>query len=106
MKQLSYERKINPPTVYRAVEFWLKHGFIHRIESLNNYIACNNNHDHKGIQILICDKCGVTKEICVDDKRISAELSKKESFLVHNWSMEIHGLCSHCKLSDYNLSFI
>jgi Fur family zinc uptake transcriptional regulator len=37
-----------PPTAYRAIEFWQEHGFIHRIESLNAYIACEAGHQHKG----------------------------------------------------------
>ena len=37
-----------PPTVYRAIEFWQQIGFIHRIESLNAYDACEAGHQHKG----------------------------------------------------------
>jgi len=97
LKQLSHERNINPPTVYRSIEFWLKHGFIHRIESLNSYIVCNNNHDHKGTQIVICDKCGITKEVCIEESIISKKINKLEDFKVETWNMEIHGLCAHCK---------
>ncbi|API86051.1 Fur family transcriptional regulator [Francisella uliginis] len=96
LRLLSIAKDTKPPTIYRAIDFWLKHGFIHRVESMNCYIACNFNHKHKGTQIIICEKCGMTKETCVDDKRISAEISEKESFLVHSWSMEIRGICSKC----------
>jgi Fur family zinc uptake transcriptional regulator len=29
-----------PPTVYRALDFLLQEGFVHKIESLNAYIGC------------------------------------------------------------------
>ncbi len=47
-----------PPTAYRAIEFWEKHNFIHRIESLNAYAVCNKKHTHNGSQFLICNDCG------------------------------------------------
>lgn len=47
-----------PPTAYRAIQFWQKHKFIHRIESLNAYQACSHGHSHAGAQFLICDDCG------------------------------------------------
>ena len=96
LRLLSVKKDINPPTVYRAIEFWSQHSFIHRVESMNSYIACNSNHKHKGIQVLICDECGLTKEICINDLTISANIRKKEAFLVKNWNMEVHGICSNC----------
>ena len=33
------DEKPRPPTIYRAIEFWETHGFIHRVESANGYIA-------------------------------------------------------------------
>ena len=47
-----------PPTAYRAIDFWLKHNFIHRIESLNSYAACSAEHFHNGSHFMICDDCG------------------------------------------------
>ena len=51
-----------PPTAYRAIDFWHKHNFIHRIESLNAYSACKEDHSHDGSQFLICDDCGIVIE--------------------------------------------
>ncbi|MGB4058039.1 MAG: hypothetical protein WBK77_08155 [Alphaproteobacteria bacterium] len=47
-----------PPTVYRAIEFWAEHGFIHRVESLNAYVACEAGHQHKSAQFMVCNDCG------------------------------------------------
>ena len=52
--------RVMPPTVYRALNFLLDNGLVHRIESLNAFIACAGvDHDHEG-QFLICSDCGRT----------------------------------------------
>ncbi len=86
-----------PPTAYRALEFWMEHGFIHRIESLNAYIACGTDHRHMGSQFLVCDGCGTVIEahLC----RLPEDLEKrvqKEGFKLSRWDAEVHGLCSAC----------
>src|SRR3569832_58798 len=55
LAQLPGDReKIGPPTVYRALEFLLEQKLIHRIESLNAYIACiDADHPHES-QFVIC----------------------------------------------------
>lgn len=34
------EPQAKPPTVYRALEFLMEQGFIHRVESTNSFISC------------------------------------------------------------------
>jgi Fur family zinc uptake transcriptional regulator len=52
-----------PPTVYRALEFLLAHGLIHRIESLNAYVGCMHPEGAHGGQFLICEDCGAAAEV-------------------------------------------
>ena len=68
-----------PPTAYRAIEFWQKYNFIHRIESLNAYSACISDHLHSGTQFMICDDCGTTT---------TTQESKKLSSLAVNFNMD------------------
>jgi len=96
LKILSVEKEVKPPTVYRAIEFWLKHGFIHRVESINAYIVCDLSHRHQGTQIIICDSCGMTKEICLNDFEIKKRINTTENFKVTDWNIEIRGLCKNC----------
>ena len=50
--------KVMPPTVYRALNFLLDNGLVHRIESMNAFVACaHSDHKHEG-QFLICSDCG------------------------------------------------
>ena len=87
-----------PPTVYRAIDFLDHHGFIHRIESRNAYLACNSDHFHAGSQFMICDNCGRTIEahLCHLPEAIN-NTAQGHDFRVTHWDMEAHGICSHCQ---------
>ncbi len=56
-----------PPTVYRALDFLLEHGLVHKVERLNAFIGCaeaghGQAHDHgHPHQFLICRRCGTTR---------------------------------------------
>ena len=86
-----------PPTVYRAIEFWEKFNFVHKIESLNAFTACEADHLHEGSQFLICDDCGVAIEshLC-DLPNILKQISKQNTFKTLRWKLEISGLCNQC----------
>ena len=86
-----------PPTVYRAIEFWQEHGFIHRIESLNAYITCDAGHRHSGSQFMICDDCGIVIETHLCDlPQPLKDSTVKNTFMPSRWSFEIHGTCGNC----------
>jgi Fur family zinc uptake transcriptional regulator len=89
----------SPPTVYRALEYLQKHGFIHRLESLNSFVACQHKddaHDHIS-QFVLCTSCGTVKEI--EDKSL-VKLAKKlgQDFLasVNKEVLELSGPCHAC----------
>jgi Fur family zinc uptake transcriptional regulator len=86
-----------PPTAYRALDFLAAHGFIHRIESLNAYVACGENHKHKGAQFIICDECGAVEEIhlCSIPEALKKQAGNK-GFTLSHWNAELHGLCDKC----------
>ena len=90
--------RVPPTTVYRALDFLVEHGFIHRIESKNAFFACCEiGVPHEG-QFLICDSCGDTVEIPGGD--LAKQLSASEpahGFEVHHQVVELSGLCGHCK---------
>ena len=94
-----YLDKPKPPTAYRAIEFWQDHGFIHRIESLNAYVACNAGHTHNGSQFMICDDCGDVTEahLCHLPEGLK-DKATHDHFNVSHWSVELHGQCSMCSV--------
>lgn len=91
-------RRVAPPTVYRALDFLLEQGLIHRINVLNAFIGCPdpgvNHHNH----FLICHQCGVAMELNNPalSERIHA-LADAAGFTVQSESLEVSGLCNHCR---------
>lgn len=91
-----------PPTVYRALDTLMERGMVHRIESLNAFVACHDeddeDHDHNHIaQFTVCRSCGDVKEI--HDHRLNdliRELGKKLKFHIEREMLELLGLCQRC----------
>ena len=67
-------RRAAPPTVYRALEFLLEHGLVHRIESLNAFIGCASPKAPHSGQFLLCTGCGTATEM--DDAGVQAALAR------------------------------
>lgn len=88
-----------PPTVYRALDFLLERGLVHKIESLNAYVGCGSpGHTGTG-QLLICRDCGEVAEL--DDPEITRLLEKKSSnlgFTISSQVIEVEGLCTRCQV--------
>ena len=90
-------RTAAPPTVYRALEFLVEHGFVHKIESLNAFIGCGRTGDRHTGQFLICDRCRQVGEL--DDPDIAALIEAKAArlgFEVGQPTVEIRGVCRDC----------
>ncbi len=104
-----------PPTVYRALDFLLEQGLIHKVERLNAYVGCveapghdqaRGGHGHGSAgggghghphQFLICGRCGATAEI--SDAAVVAALAAaaaREGFALHRATVEAEGLCARC----------
>lgn len=90
--------KPKPTTVYRAIGFLYQHGFIHKIESLNSFIVCHEEHRHEGSQFIICNECGIVGEVNLC--HLPQALQKKindTNFKMEYWNTEIHGICQQCQ---------
>ena len=91
-------RKAAPPTVYRALDFLLDHGLVHRIESLNAFIGCPSPTSPHSGQFLLCTACGTATEIT--DTGIQAALAgaaARAGFRPTHVTLEVKGLCRHCQ---------
>lgn len=87
-----------PLTVYRALEFLVEQGLVHRIESLNAYIGCAAPGAVHSGQFLVCEACGDTVEI--DDPGIRSAIqttAAERGFRVHRPTVEVRGLCRPCQ---------
>ena len=87
-----------PPTVYRALEFLLMHGLVHRLSSLNAFIGCARpGHPGPG-QFLLCTACGTAAEL--NDGAIERAIERRaaaEGFDPQAHTVEISGTCPHCR---------
>ena len=87
-----------PPTVYRALDFLLELGLIHRISSLNAFIGCDHPGSAHPTGFFICHKCGEATELPPDE--LSALAERLEELLgvrVEGETHELTGLCSNCR---------
>ena len=103
LQRLSNEiNKPNPPTVYRAIQFWHQEGFIHCIDSLKSYVACSNGHHIGQTQFLICTQCDFAKELegAIDFTPVTKSANAIQ-FSIKNYTVEIKGLCANCHLSHF-----
>jgi Fur family transcriptional regulator, zinc uptake regulator len=94
-----------PPTVYRALDFLLEQGLVHKVERLNAFVGCagpavhahcGHGHDHPH-QFLICGQCGATAELC--DHQVATALeaaARAAGFRARRTTVEVEGLCAAC----------
>jgi Fur family transcriptional regulator, zinc uptake regulator len=99
LERLGRERgRVAPPTVYRALDFLIVHGLVHRIASLNAFIGCAHpGRDHIG-QFLVCSGCGSAAEL--DDRRIDQAIrtgAEAAGFSVERPVIELAGRCPNCR---------
>jgi len=88
-----------PITVYRALDFLMENGLVHRIESRNAFLACAHDHAEASmVAFLICDKCGSVGE--VPATRVAQSLNdaaRTTGFAPKLSVVEITGTCAHCQ---------
>lgn len=91
------EGKAAPPTVYRALEFLLVHGLIHRINSLNAYVACFGPHRPHDACLFICERCRTVDESEAQGLRRAIEREASVAgFSARQQTIEVSGLCRAC----------
>jgi Fur family transcriptional regulator, zinc uptake regulator len=86
-----------PISVYRALDFLIEQGFVHRVESLNAYIACLRTSGQHRPQFLVCRTCKTVAELASPaiDAAIEAH-AEAAGFEVAVPVVEIAGLCDSC----------
>ena len=89
--------KTAPPTIYRALASLIKEGRVHRLESLNAYVACRCETHGEPAILSICQDCGTVEET-VAPEVLSAlsSVTGKSGFAVTRHVIEVHGHCASC----------
>lgn len=95
ISNINYSEK--PPTVYRALDFLMENGFVHKINSLNSYVGCSHPNEHSDCYFIICSICNEVQECC--DSTITKTIKKilnKNTFKHDYIALEVNGQCNYC----------
>ena len=97
MEAYATDRTAKPPTVYRALDFLEQAGLVHRIASLNAFVACGATGGAHAAAFLICDCCGSAQEFDPGEVRPAATAAKAEGFTPRAITLEVRGACAACR---------
>ena len=100
LDQLRDEGFRAPLQVYRALEKLVEIGLVHRLESLNAFVACRHPgcDGHATIAFMICQSCGNVSEIT--DQALAGRLqhlAAEADFVLKKTAIELRGLCADCQ---------
>lgn len=90
-----------PPTVYRALDFLMEHGLVHKISKANVFRACSlgfHTHSHPGL-FLVCPRCNTVEEL--DDHPATHSLLQsvsKRGYTIASEEIEVSAVCPACKV--------
>ena len=91
-----------PVSVYRALDFLVENGLVHRLASRNAFMACEHGHDgHEPAIFLICDDCGgVTEESSHTASTSLAAVATAAGFKTRAQVIELAGRCARCSAAS------
>ena len=100
LESLKREGLKSPLQIYRALDKLVELGKIHKIESQNSFIACNNSHCSSNTAFTICNRCGDVKEIKHNNlfEDVGA-LAKKNRLKISRFNLEFYIDCNGCKVN-------
>lgn len=87
-----------PPTVYRALDFLVEEGLVHRLDAINAWAACHDAGGAPHDLLVVCTACGAVAEL--SDPALTRRLADKVAqagFSLSGHETELRGLCETCK---------
>ena len=91
------KRGSQPPTVYRALDFLMEQGLVHKIMKINAFTACCRPGERHAPQFLICTGCDRISEM--SDPKVAEALERaaaEAGFAARHAALELSGLCPGC----------
>lgn len=87
-----------PPTVYRALDFLIDNGLVHKLHTSASYFACFHPASrHADCFFLICSACGGAEEFCGDNFTEAVEgAAHGKGFRKSGAVVEVLGTCRQC----------
>ncbi|TCW31534.1 transcriptional repressor [Gulbenkiania mobilis] len=86
-----------PPTVYRALDFLVEQGLLHRVDALNGFIVCPHFEcAHEGL-ILVCERCGLVEEAdATNSLDMLHQAAAERGFAPRRQNLVLTGTCKEC----------
>ncbi len=100
LDQLRSEGLRAPLQVYRALDKLIGLGVVHRLESMNAFVACAHPacHSVEMVGFAICETCGKALEFADNDiAEILSGWASANGFAAKSTSVEIKGTCASCQ---------
>lgn len=86
-----------PPVAYRALDFLICHGFAHKIERLNAFVACAHMGEDHTPAFLICRVCDKVAEAQAGhSKSLLGGTASGAGFEIERVVVEAVGICPNC----------
>ncbi|MDJ0858593.1 MAG: transcriptional repressor [Dinoroseobacter sp.] len=86
-----------PPVAYRALDFLVDHGFVHKIERLNAFVACAHPGANHSPAFMICRLCDAVAEAqSAPSKGALGAAAKAAGFQIEKTVVEAEGVCPAC----------
>ena len=100
LDSLKKEGLNSPLQVYRALDKLVELGKIHKVESLNSFIICNNSNCASNTAFTICERCGKVKEIKNNNLTEGVnELVRENKLNITRYNLEFYVVCNTCKIN-------
>jgi len=100
--KIEFNLVLHPMTVYRALEFFQCEHLVHKLSSINKFIACTHTlvgeHERDIVQFLICKKCDKVDEISIQKSTLD-DLHHNVShagFHFVSSQLEVACICKSC----------
>ncbi len=86
-----------PPVAYRALDFLVENGFVHKIERLNAFVACAHPGATHSPAFMICRKCDAVAEThSTPAKGELGAAARAVGFEIERTVVEAEGVCPDC----------
>jgi len=86
-----------PPVAYRALDFLTAHGFAHKIERLNAFVACAKPGENHSPAFMICRVCDAVVEVqSAPAKGALGAAARAAGFQIEKTVVEAEGICPIC----------
>ncbi|WP_341367625.1 transcriptional repressor [Yoonia sp. BS5-3] len=86
-----------PPVAYRALDFLAEHGFVHKIERLNAFVACTHPGEDHSPAFMICRLCDTVAEAQAGPTKTAlGDAARAAGFQIEKTVVEAEGVCPFC----------